>query len=145
MNSAQIGQVKIMQVHLFHCCPYIVLCSFYSGSQLACSMRFILLLSLTNRQKTLTFTCQFQEGGGRGQRQANVGSDWGEKSRCHCRRLPSLCIWRTQLLHRQTEPDEYINTNKLGGRGDLPGIELVSHFHILSERERMLVSLGHGH
>lgn len=52
----------------------------------------------------------------RGQRGANVGSGWGEKLRCHCRRLPSLCIWCTQLLHRQTEPDEYINTNKRGGR-----------------------------
>lgn len=50
----------------------------------------------------------------RGQRGANVWSGWGEKSRCNCGRLPSLCIWCTQLLHRQTEPDEYINTNKQG-------------------------------
>lgn len=91
--------------------------SYYSASLLACWMRFILLPS--HRQKTLTFTCQFQTGE-RGQRGANVGSGWGEKLRCHCRRLPSLCIWCTQLLHRQTEPDEYINTNKRGGEKTRP-------------------------
>lgn len=36
--------------------------SYYSASLLACWMRFILLPSHTNRQKTLTFTCQFQTG-----------------------------------------------------------------------------------
>lgn len=50
----------------------------------------------------------------RGQKRANVQSGWGEKWRCQYGRLPSLCIWCTQLLHRQTEMDEYINTNKQG-------------------------------
>lgn len=114
--------------------------SYYSASLLACWMRFILLPS--HRQKTLTFTCQFQTG--EEDKGEQMSEAVGEKScdviagGCHHYASGALncCTDRRNRMNILTQ------TNEGGKKRDLPGIELASHVPPISECEWMLGSLG---